>query len=84
MQLGFNYGNYPFYVKPTVWNRWGPVAWVLWAAGGKLPGDDPLEFRPQGYSFSDLGPENRIGQGKEHLKAEVERLSSKGMGGCPF
>ncbi|RAQ44109.1 hypothetical protein AFGD_011356 [Aspergillus flavus] len=31
---------YPYYVAPTLWNRWGPYAWITWAQGRPLPGDD--------------------------------------------
>ncbi|KAI1160020.1 hypothetical protein F5B18DRAFT_546716 [Nemania serpens] len=78
------YGNYPFYIKPTLWNRWGPKAWAVWMYGGKVPGDDPAEFMPQGYLWTDLGPKNRMGLGSEEMAADVKRLGATGRGGCPF
>jgi hypothetical protein len=80
----FSYGNYPFYVKPTVWNRWGPEAWVVWLAGGKLPGDSPEEFMADGYTFPDLGPRNIMGKGIEAMDADIARMKKMGRGGCPF
>lgn len=84
MFISFPYGNYPFYVKPTFWNRWGPKAWAVWLYGGKLPGDDPEQFMPQGYLWTDLGPVNRIGMGGEEMKADIERMKTTRRGGCPF
>ncbi|KAI1088650.1 hypothetical protein F5B19DRAFT_413547 [Rostrohypoxylon terebratum] len=78
------YGNFPFYIKPTLWNRWGPGAWAVWAYGGKVPGDDPEQYMPQGYLFSDIGPRNRIGTGINEAEADAERIRASGWSGCPF
>lgn len=56
----------------------------MWLAGGKLPGDDPETHFSEGFLFEELGPLNRIGQGKAEMEADVLRLRAKGMGGCPF
>ncbi|KAI2622359.1 hypothetical protein GGR54DRAFT_629910 [Hypoxylon sp. NC1633] len=78
------YGNFPFYIKPTLWNRWGPVAWAIWLYGGKLPGDDP-QYMPEGYMFQELGPENRKDLGIEEMENDIRRIkSSSGWEGCPF
>ncbi|GAP82441.2 putative dephospho- kinase [Rosellinia necatrix] len=84
MNLRFPYGNYPFYVRPTLWNRWGPGAWAVWLYGAKVPGDDPDEYMPQGYLWTDLGPRNRMGQGAEEMQADVKRMTATSRGGCPF
>ncbi|KAI8623200.1 hypothetical protein F5Y19DRAFT_391394 [Xylariaceae sp. FL1651] len=84
MHSRFAYGNYPYYIKPTVWNRWGPKAWAIWLYGGKLPGDNPEEHMPQGYLWSDLGPKNRMGLGAEEMEVDVQRMKTTGRGGCPF
>ncbi|KAI1810134.1 hypothetical protein GGS20DRAFT_568806 [Poronia punctata] len=84
MHTRFPYGNHPFYIEPTIWNRWGPKAWAIWLYGGKLPGDDPEEFMPQGYHWTDLGPKNRMGLGVEEMEADVKRMKASGRGGCPF
>ncbi|KAI1206987.1 uncharacterized protein F4807DRAFT_210274 [Annulohypoxylon truncatum] len=78
------YGNYPFYIKPTLWNRWGPLAWVIWMYGGKVPGDNPEEYMPQGYLFSDIGPKKRMGQGIKEAEADADRIRASGWSGCPF
>ncbi|KAK8132420.1 hypothetical protein PG999_000593 [Apiospora kogelbergensis] len=84
IHLNFAYGNYPFYIKPTLWNRWGPEAWAMWLAGGKLPGDNPETHFSEGFMFEELGPLNRMGQGKSEMEADIQRMNAKGMGGCPF
>ncbi|KAI3319286.1 hypothetical protein HD806DRAFT_289451 [Xylariaceae sp. AK1471] len=84
MHTRFPYGNYPFYIKPTLWNRWGPKAWAIWLYGGKVPGDDPEEYMPQGYLWSDLGPRNRMGLGVEEMEVDVKRMQTVNRGGCPF
>ncbi|KAI0547015.1 hypothetical protein F4679DRAFT_555536 [Xylaria curta] len=84
MHMRMPYGNHPFYVKPTIWNRWGPKAWAIWLYGGKIPGDNPAQYMPQGYTWTDLGPVNRIGLGVEEMGVDVERLRAGDRGGCPF
>jgi hypothetical protein len=84
LPLQYSYGNFPFYIKPTIWNRWGPGAWVIWLLGGVLPGDDPKYYVPQGYSVSSLGPRNVMGKGLAEVEAEMQRLREKGRSGCPF
>ncbi|KAI1372350.1 hypothetical protein F4677DRAFT_432644 [Hypoxylon crocopeplum] len=78
------YGNFPFYIKPTFWNRWGPMAWAVWLYGGKVPGDDPEHFMPQGYLVTDIGPENRMGLGTEEIENDAKRIKASGWEGCPF
>ncbi|KAJ5681353.1 uncharacterized protein N7477_001293, partial [Penicillium maclennaniae] len=66
---GRNYVTYyegaPFYVQPTIWNRWGPVAWFKWAMEHPLPGDDGDKYYPQGYYSPDLGPKYFEGKGRK-------------------
>ena len=46
----------PYFVVPTIWNRWGPGAWWWWCLGLPLPGDDGGYFKPEGYLIPDIGP----------------------------
>ncbi|KAI0466233.1 hypothetical protein F4859DRAFT_329977 [Xylaria cf. heliscus] len=78
------YGNHPFYVKPTIWNRWGPKAWAIWLYGGKIPGDNPGQYIPQGYLWTDLGPTNRMGLGIEEMGVDIKKLKATDRRGCPF
>ncbi|KAH8682555.1 hypothetical protein BX600DRAFT_485795 [Xylariales sp. PMI_506] len=82
--INWPYGNYPFYIKPTFWNRWGPQAWAVWLIGGTLPGDNGDEYLPQGFKFDDLGPRSRMNQGHQEMEKDYQRLRSLGRGGCPF
>lgn len=74
----------PYYVKPTFWNRWGPHAWMLWALGKPLPGDDGDKYYPQGYSIPDVGPRYFEGKGRTSMNATVEELNTLKASRCPF
>ncbi|KAJ6098517.1 hypothetical protein N7467_000052 [Penicillium canescens] len=78
------YEGAPFYVQPTIWNRWGPVAWFKWALGQPLPGDDGDKYYPQGYYTPDLRPKYFEGKGRKELEAIQETLRQERMGQCPF
>ncbi|KAI1314084.1 hypothetical protein F5Y03DRAFT_336090 [Xylaria venustula] len=84
IQMRIPYGNYPFYVRPTFWSRWGPKAWALWAYGAKVPGDNPEEYMPQGFLWTDAGPKNRMGLGAKEMEVDVKRMRAARRGGCPF
>ncbi|KAF9890271.1 hypothetical protein FE257_006185 [Aspergillus nanangensis] len=74
----------PYYVKPTFWNRWGPVAWLTWVMGRPLPGDDGSKYYPQGYYIPDVGPKYFEGKGRKPLEKTMEELKVSRTGGCPF
>ncbi|KAK3720661.1 hypothetical protein LTR37_003711 [Vermiconidia calcicola] len=72
----------PWYVKPSVSNRWRWQAWKEWLTGRPLPGDDGI--KPEGYTHEEVGPAKFEGRGKEDFVQERERLMMMGRGGCPF
>lgn len=74
----------PYYVKPTIWNKWGPTAWLTWARGLPLPGDEGQKYYPGGYNIADLGPQAFEGKGKDYLEESMETLEEQRGGGCPF
>lgn len=74
----------PYYVKPTFWSRWGPIAWLTWALGRPLPGDDGDKYYPNGYAIPDVGPKYFEGKGKQALQDTVEELKTYRTGRCPF
>jgi hypothetical protein len=74
----------PYYVKPTFWNRWGPTAWVTWALGRPVPGDEGDKYYPTGYSIPDVGPKYFEGKGKKQLAETLEELKGYRTGKCPF
>ena len=78
-----SYQVFPYYVKPSFWNRWGPEAWLVWAAGGKVPGSDE-KFEPKGYVFSEVGPKGMRGKGGVETEAIESKLRSERPSGCPF
>ncbi|KAK3177581.1 hypothetical protein K4F52_009632 [Lecanicillium sp. MT-2017a] len=84
LNLSSAQGNHPFYVKPTIWKRWGPSAWAVWLLGGKLPGDDPEHLLPEGYLFEEVGPSKYKNMGKDEMAADAERMLRSKRGGCPF
>lgn len=74
----------PYYVKPTVWNRWGPTAWLTWIMGRPLPGDEGSKYYPEGYSIPDVGPKNFLGKGQEYQGKIMDGLKTSRAGQCPF
>jgi hypothetical protein len=78
------YEGAPFYVQPTIWNRWGPTAWFKWTIGQPLPGDEGDKYYPQGYFTPDLGPRYFEGKGRKELEVIKESLRAQRTGRCPF
>lgn len=82
------YDNFPYYVKPTLMNRWSPGAWVSWLMGQPLPGDEG--FMPEGFLTEQVGPKmfqdngRRGGEWDKEAAATKERLRRERTGGCPF
>lgn len=82
------YDNFPYYVKPTLINRWGPGAWTSWLTGRPLPGDE--RFMPEGFLTEKVGPKIFEDDGKRRSDWEREanetreRLRRERTGGCPF
>ncbi|KAE8309857.1 hypothetical protein BDV41DRAFT_418081 [Aspergillus transmontanensis] len=74
----------PYYVAPTFRNRWGPVAWLTWAMGRPLPGDEGDKYYPRGYYTPDVGPKYFEGKGRASLEEYVQNLNSSRTGRCPF
>lgn len=75
---------HPWYVKPTIGKRWGPTAWMLYLFGRKLPGDDGNKYAPEGWKFSEIGPQAFKGKGIGEMEATRSRLNKENRGGCPF
>ncbi|KAJ5717014.1 hypothetical protein N7488_002660 [Penicillium malachiteum] len=74
----------PYYIKPTFWNRWGPMAWLTWALGHPLPGDEGDKYRPTGYHIQDIGPKFFEGKGQEAIEETMKELEITRTGKCPF
>ncbi|KAK4897311.1 hypothetical protein LTR27_004831 [Elasticomyces elasticus] len=68
----FNFEQYiahPWYIRPTLYNRWGLDSWLIRMVGGSVPGDEGLKYFPQGYIITELGPENLRGKGEHDMQA---------------
>ncbi|GAM41548.1 hypothetical protein TCE0_042r14749 [Talaromyces pinophilus] len=80
-----NWTAEPFYVKPTLWNRWlSPSAIVARILRFPLPGDQGDKYYPQGYDLGDMGPKKFEGRGKDYLEREMNTLEKERTGQCPF
>lgn len=64
----------PYYVRPTLWNRWGPSAWFSWLLGLPLPGDEAEKYYPNGYDTADLGPKYFEGKGRRTMQEYYDIL----------
>ncbi|KIW38083.1 uncharacterized protein PV06_10052 [Exophiala oligosperma] len=73
----------PTYVKPTLWNRWGPGAMVNMLIGIPRPGDK--DMYPEGFEVKNVGPlAFANGKGEKEMQMTKERLKRERTGGCPF
>lgn len=78
------YDNAPVYIRPTMWERLAPKAWIFWMLGKPLPGDQKRRFHPKGYRIEEVGPKRMAGLGLDEMDGTRLRLSSQDCGGCPF
>ncbi len=75
----------PYYIRPTIWNRWGPGAWWAWIQGHPVPGDALEKYYGHGYLISNIGPKKFEGKGHDDVQAikeKLERQTRKAR--CPF
>lgn len=67
----------PYFVKPTMWNRWlSPGTWWWWAMGRPTPGAEQIH-EPDGYSITALGPS--LGRTTAAQKREEEAVLAVGL-----
>ena len=74
----------PWYVRPTLWNRYGAAAWISWSLGLPVPGDEGGKYWPRGYKIQEIGPDRMRGRGEEYVRESKEKLVAERMKGCPF
>ncbi|ETI22121.1 hypothetical protein G647_06193 [Cladophialophora carrionii CBS 160.54] len=72
----------PVYVKPTLWNRWGPGALLGLLLGISRPGDP--DTYPEGFEVKNVGPSVFVGKGQKEMDLVKEKLMKERTGGCPF
>jgi hypothetical protein len=68
------YTAHPWYIKPTFSARWKLTSWVLWLAGGVIPGDEGDRYRPQGYCIAKIGPDALEDKGHEEMAKTRETI----------
>lgn len=74
----------PFYVRPTLMNRFGPTSWISRLLGVPVPGDDGDRYFPEGFFVPEVGPSAFRGKGAGSFEANKTRLRKERTGGCPF
>jgi hypothetical protein len=72
----------PVYVKPTLWNRWGPGGLFCYFLGIPRPGDEGTY--PEGFEVKSTGPAAFVGKGSKEMDVSKEKLKRERTGGCPF
>jgi hypothetical protein len=79
------YFSYPYYVQPTFWKRWKPVAWLRWMKGLDNPGDKAHKYNPEGYKVGELGPRRWKGKGRDWMAEDIQDgKQTVPFGACPF
>ncbi|KAB8238564.1 uncharacterized protein BDW43DRAFT_320347 [Aspergillus alliaceus] len=75
----------PWYVKPTLANRWGLKALSVRLFGtGKVPTKNG-SFRDEGYDMKTIGPERMRNKGQAEAEATFIDLKKRDIpSGCPF
>lgn len=74
----------PWYVKPTLKNRWGVSAWIIWLKRGALPGDENGKYQPEGFLCSELGPIAFQGKGLDEMAENQKQLIRSDRGEYSF
>ncbi|PHH78107.1 hypothetical protein CDD82_3203 [Ophiocordyceps australis] len=64
----------PWYVAPTFWARWGPMALCSRILGIMVPGQGGARMKPDGFYVEDLGPHRTVGNGAEQMAVMRERI----------
>ncbi|KAJ5083104.1 hypothetical protein N7532_012147 [Penicillium argentinense] len=77
-------GLQPWYIRPTLWSKWGPGALLVRLFGGKIPGSRGGRYLPQGYSLMTVGPEPQNGKGMEEMGLDMDAIKARGVATCPF
>lgn len=74
----------PWYVQPTLKNRWGISAWMIWLRGGALPGDEDGKYQPEGFLSSEVGPTTFQGKGLDATMENQQQLLCSRRQGFSF
>ena len=74
----------PWYVQPTLKNRWGISAWMIWLRGGALPGDQNGKYQPEGFLSREVGPVTFQGKGLDEMTKNQQQLLYSRREGSSF
>lgn len=77
------YIGHPWYIKPSLTQRWNFKSWMLWLTGGYVPSNHQPEYRPEGYHIAELGPVSLEGKGIDEMQRAKQRVMTR-FQGCPF
>jgi hypothetical protein len=76
------YIAHPWYISPSIGQRWSLKSWFLWITGGYVPSSTYSEYRPEGYRINELGPIQFEGHGLGDM--EIASHMIREIQGCPF
>jgi hypothetical protein len=77
-------GLQPWYIRPSLWSKWGPGALLIRVFGGKVPGSRGNRYLPEGYDLTTIGPEPQRGKGLEELGLDIDAIKARSFATCPF
>ncbi len=77
------YIGYPWYIKPTLAQRWNLKSWILWLTGGYVPSKHLPKYRSEGYKIAELGPTALESKGIEEMHDAKQTVIAQ-FHGCPF
>lgn len=75
---------HPWYMRKTLWSRYGPGALMRKLLGVSNPGEMGDRFQPQGYAPDMIGPPALRGKGVAFMEEEKKWLHGDGASKCPF
>lgn len=80
----YTWETVPWYVQPSLWNRYSFQSWKSWIMGQPAPGDEGEKYWPKGYKILEIGPDSMRGKGEGYVRESREKLVAERMKGCPF
>ena len=80
----YKYDAEPWYVKPTLGNRWGVNAWFRWSQGLAIPGDEVERFCPLGFGVPGVGAGRRSEEEQRGMEELVRERVKVAVGENPM